>query len=432
MSVRNILVGHNLIAVSANLQEEAINTEQDLDTSMLVEIGNVINLTPRRESNIDEARGKEEADDIYDLGAISEGSLNFNKAMPQHFAFILAYALGQCSSAAAGATGYKHTITPMELDLFQAQSNPGFTLAMRLGDQVLKRRFASMFVDSFTATFESDAWVKLSAAIKGTGKYTDNVTEETLEELDDAESITLAANGVQGASAATRLANVQRIIAEYPSTGVWTDVEYSAVSDAAPAVITITSLGGAGATVDYKVMYVPTEPAWCTFPARIVETPMRVVQLVINVGGKWTGTAISGGHEVGSALKGFTWTFKNGITPELSLGSGLSSYANRALRTGREQSISMSRDFYDMIYQLHIADNDDFVVHCIAEGAEYEDGHNYTVEVVFPKCRVLSAPLGVDGKRLNEKPAITILEDDTYGSVIAYVKNKVETYAATA
>lgn len=429
---RDFFAHNNLIAVSANLKETAMNTEQTLDTSMLVDMGDVINLAPRRESNIDEARGKEEADDVYDLGGIAEGNLNFNKAMPQHFAFVLAYALGQCASAAAGTTGYKHTITPLAGDLLESQSNPGFTLAMRLGNQILKRRLASMFIDSFAATFESDAWVKLSAAIKGTGKYTDNVIGETLTALDNATSLTLAANGVQGADAATRLKNVQRIIAEYPSTGVWTDVTYSAVSGATPAVITITSVGGAGASISYKVMYIPTEPAWCTFPSRIVETPLRVVQLKVNIGGKWNGSAIAGGHEIGGVLKGFVWNFKNNITPELSLGSGLSSYANRALRTGREQSLELNRDFYDYVYQQHIYDNDDFVIHAIAEGAEYETGHKYTVQVVFPKVRVLKSPIGVGDKRLNEKLDITVLEDDTYGSVVAYVKNKVEKYAAAA
>lgn len=432
MSVRNILAGHNLVAVSANLREPAINTEQTLDTSMLVDMADVINLTPRRESNIDEARGKEEADDIYDLGGIAEGNLNFSKAMPQHFAFVLAYALGSCASVAAGSTGYKHTITPMLADLFETQSNPGFTLAMRLGNQVLKRRLASMFIDSFNAVFESDAWVKLSAAVKGTGKYTDNMYHETLTALDNATSLTLAANGVQGADAATRLTNVQRIIAQYPSTGVWADVAYSAVSGATPAVITITSVGGAGASISYKIMYIPTESGWMTFPSRIVETPLRVVQLKVNIGGKWNGSAIAGGHEIGGILKGLTWNFKNGITPELSLGSGLVSYANRALRSGREQSLDLNRDFYDYVYQQHIYDNDDFVIHAIAEGAEYEAGHKYTVQVVFPKVRVLKAPIGVDNKRLNEKSEITILEDDTYGSVVAYVKNKVLKYAAAA
>jgi hypothetical protein len=431
MSIRNIMATYNLLAVSAALRESAINTEQTLDICMLVAMGDIINLNPRRQTNADEAIGKEEPDNIYDMGGLAEATLNFNKAQPQHFAFALAYALGQCASVAAGTTGYKHTITPITFDLDAARSNPSFTAAMRYGNQVLKRRFASMLVDSFTASFTKDEWAKISAAIKGTGKVTDNVYEETLAALDNATSLTLAANGVQGADAATRLANVQRIIAEYPS-GTWVEVAYSAVTAGPPSVITITSVGGSGASINYKVLYIPTESGWMTFPSRVNETPMRVVQLLVNIGGKWNGSAIAGGHQLSAELKSLEWNFKNGITPEFSPGSGNPYYASRAIRTGREQAISLGREFRDYVYQQHIDLNDTFVVYMIAEGAEYEAGHKYTLEVVFPKVAVMSAPIGVDGKRLSEALTLQILEDDIYGSVVAYVKNKQEKYAAAA
>jgi hypothetical protein len=433
MSVRNILATHNLLAISANVRESAINTEQTLDTCMLVAMDDIINLdNSRRVTNADEAIGKEEPDAIYDIGALAEATFNFNKAQPQHFAFIMAYALGQCSSAAAGTTGYKHTITPIIFDLDTARSNPSFTAAMRYGNQVLKRLFASMFVDSFTASFPKDDWVKISATIKGTGKVTANVEEETLSALDNATEITLAANGVQGADAATRLANVHRIYAEYPSTGVWTEVTFSAVSDATPAAITITSLGGSGASVSYKVLYVPTESGWMSFPSRINETPLRVVQLLVNTGGKWDGSSISGGRQLAAELKSLEWSFNNGITPEFTPGSGNLYYADRAIREGRSQSLSLGREFRDYIYQNHIDLNDTFVVYMIAEGAEYESGHKYTVEVVFPQVAVMTAPIGVDGKRLSEDLTLQVMEDDTYGSIVAYVKNKQEKYAAAS
>jgi len=245
---------HNLLAVSANNQETAINTEQTLDTSMLVDMSDVINLEPRREDNAEELTGKEEADTIYDLGNLAACPLTFNKAQPQHLAFLFAYALGTISTAAAG-TGYEHTVTPINNDVDEYRSVPSFTAAMRLGQTVLKRLFASMFIDSFVATFARDDWVKIIGQAKGTGKVTDNVYEETLAGLDNAVSLTLAANGVEGADAQGRLDNMQRIRAEYPSSDVWTEVVYSAVSSATPAVITITSLGGAGASVDYKLLY---------------------------------------------------------------------------------------------------------------------------------------------------------------------------------
>jgi hypothetical protein len=59
---------HNLLAVSANNAETAINTVQTIDTSMLVGMSDVINLEPKRETNADELTGTEEPDTVYDLG----------------------------------------------------------------------------------------------------------------------------------------------------------------------------------------------------------------------------------------------------------------------------------------------------------------------------------------------------------------------------
>lgn len=431
MSIRNILASYNLIGVSANEYESAINTARTCNLGILCKKEDIVQIDRRIQTNADEAIGKEEPDTMYDLGGIAQATLNFDKAQPQHFGFICGYGLGSVSVVAAGSTGYKHTIVPITFDLDEDRSCPSFTLVQRLGNQVLKERFISMFVDSFNASFPKDDWCKLQAVIKGTGYREDNITHESLTALDNATSITLAANGVQGSTAAERLANVQRIIAEYPS-GTWVDVTYSAVSAATPAVITITSVGGAGTSITYKVLYVPTESGWMTFPSRVSETPLRVSQLAVNIGGKWNGTAIAGGHSLAAELKSLEWKFANNMTPEFTPGAGLVSYADRCLRSGRTQSISLGREFRDYVYQQHIDDNDTFVVYCKAEGALYEAGHYYTVETVFPKVAVLKATKGVDANRLSEALDLQVLEDDTYGSVVMNVKNQQAQYCQAA
>jgi hypothetical protein len=425
--MRNFMATHNLIAVSANNKETAINTEQTLDTTLLCDMGDVINLEPRRESNAGEATGYEEPDLVYDLGAKSGARFTFNKAQPQHFAFLMAYALGSIATAAAG-TGYQHTITPIAGDLDADRSNPSFTAAMRFGSTVLKRRFASMFVDGFTATFSKDEWCKILADIKGTGKVSDNIVEETVNAYADATSLTLAANAVQGASAAARLNNVQRIRVEL-TAGQWTEVTYSAVSDATPAVITISAPSVSHVLKDYKILYIPSEAAWCTFPARVTETPLRVSQMTLKLGGTWDGSAFQGGRSMTAEIKQLEWTFKNGIEPEFVPGAG-GTYAARALREGRTQSIKLDREFREYILQQHIDDNDEFGLYILAEGAVYDSPHKYQVELIFPAVAVLSAPISVDGKRLAEAGDLLVLEDSTYGSVIAKVKNLQATYAA--
>lgn len=425
--MRNIMATHDLIAVSANNKEIAINTEQALDTTMLCALGDMINLEPRRETNADEAIGKEEPDTVYDLGALSGATFNFEKGQPQHFAFLLAYALGAISTSAAG-TGHLHAITPISGDEDSVRSLPSFTAAQRFGKTVLKRRFASMFVDSITATFEVDNWCKIVGTIKGTGKVTENIEEEIVSALPTATELTLAANGVEGSTAAERLANVQRIRGEL-TAGVWTEVSYSAVSDATPAVITIEAPGAGGENVNYRALYIPAEAGWMSFPSRETETPLRVSELTLKVGGAWSGSAFEGGRQLTGELKSIEWSLENNI--EIKFVPGASgAYAGRGIRGGRAQKLTLNREFREYILQQHIDANDTLGVYILAEGAVYDDPHKYQVEIIFPKVAVLTAPISADGKRLAEAGDLVVLEDDTYGSVLVNVKNKAATYAA--
>ena len=424
---RSYMATHDLIAVSANTKETAINTEQTLDTTMLCSLGDIINMEHRRESNENEATGKEEPDTLYDLGALSNVSFNFEKAQPQHFAFLLAYALGSPSVAAAGS-GKQHTIVPISGDLDDARSLPSFTAAQRYGNTVLRRRFASMFIDSITATFAKDAWCKITGSIKGTGKVTTNVTEEVVTALGNATSLTLAANGVQGADAATRLQNIQRIRVEL-DTGVWTEVACTAVSAATPAVITITSPGGAATNFNYRILYIPTEAGWMSFPSRVTETPLRVSEMTLKMGGAWSGSAFVGGRNLQAEMKSIDWTFNNNLAVEFVPGAG-GAYASRAIRAGRTQKITLNREMREFIVQQHLVANDTLGIYILAEGAVYDAPHKYQVEIIFPKVGLLTAPISVDGKRLGEAGDLQVLEHDTYGSVIVKVKNLQATYAA--
>jgi len=424
--MRSIRAKKNLLAVSANAKETAINTFATLDTTIAAAMTDIMNLEPRRESNADEATGKEEADLVYDLGNLAGFNLNFEKAQPQHFAFLLAFGMGSVATAAAG-TGYEHTITPIVDDLDEERSNPGFTAAQRFGT-IGKRRFASCFVDSFTAQFNVDSFLKLTAAIKGTGKHEDSVTEESVTAMKNATSLTLAANGVAGSTAAERLANIHRIRVELDS-GVWTEVAFSAVSSATPAVITITAPGATTDTVNYKILYAPTEVSWMTFPAKILETPLRIAETFFTLGGTWNGSAFSGGRVINTEIRSLEWQFNNNMAIEFVPGAG-DAYAGRAFRDGRVQAIKMSREFREFILQQHIKDNDTFGLRVLAQGAVFDDPHKYQVDIVWPKVSVLSSPINVDGKRLAEAGDLLPLQDGTYGSVVVKVKNLQSAYAA--
>ncbi len=426
-SIRNFLATHNLLAVSASLQETAINQEQALDTTFLVDLNTVLNYRALKAANREELTGKEEADRLYDLGGTVAGSLTFSRAQPQHFAFLLAYALGEVSTGPAGTSGYRHVIRPRSGEVDQARSNPSFTAAMRFGRQVMKRRFASCFMDQVRVDLAKDGWAKITGVVKGTGRVTDNTHTEEVTAAYNAGSLTLAAQGVEGASAAERLANLQAVKVLNPSTQAWDEVNYTAVSGETPAVVTITPPGASGANTTYKLYYLPQESGWMAFPDRVEEPPLKVSQLTVNLGGRWNGSSFTGGHTLVAELRRIIWNFQNHLSPERTPGGG--DWANRAFRTGREQKLSFDRDFRDFLVAQSLKDNDYFGVSLKAEGPEFEPGVPYQVELIFPRVAVASAPVKVAQRRLAEEVEFAVLEDDTYGSVIVQVQNLVSGYA---
>jgi hypothetical protein len=430
--MNSIRARHNLIAVSANAMESAFGSTHALDTTMLVDVGDMINIIPRRESNADELTGLEEPDTIYDLGSTAEATFNFNKAQAQHFAFVCGFALGSVATTTSGTIKI-HKITPISNDLDSKRSNPSFTAAQRYGLSVVKRLFHGMLIDSFTATFKTDDWVKLTAQIKGCGVSSPvnqvSVIEEEVTADGDAVSLTLA-NPVVGATAAERLDNVQRIRVELVP-GRWTEVSFSAVSAATPAVVTISNPGGAGTPFTYKVLYAPgPAPAWTTFPARVSESPLRVAKAKVYVDGSYNGTAFLEGKTLTTEINSVEWSFNNNMQLEFAVG-GTGYNPSRAFRDGRTQTLKLDREFRTYMMQQKIDNNETFSLEIECTGDYFPDlGGTYSVKIIFPKLGVLKAPITVNGKRLAEAGDLQVLEDSTYGSVIVIVNNQVSAYAA--
>lgn len=427
-SIRNFLACHNLLAVSANRRETAINVEQTLDTTLMVDLNAGLTYRALKVTNREELTGKEEADRVYDLGGTVSGSLSFSRAQPQHFAFLLAYALGEAESSPLAAGGFRHTLRPRAGEVDGARSNPSFTAAMRYGKTVLKRRFASCFVDQVRVEFAKEGWAKITGTVKGTGKITDNSRVEEVTAAFNAGSLTLT-DGVEGASGDERLSNVQAVQVLNPATQAWGEVSYIAVSAGVPAVLTITPPGGSAELTTYRVYYLPRESEWMAFPPRVEEPPLKVSQLQVTLGGRWDGSKFRGGYPVSAELLRLVWNFRNHLTVERTAGAE-GDYANRAFRTGREQKLELDRDFRDFLLAQNLKENDYLGLHLKAVGPEFADGQHYQVEVVFPRVAVVSAPVRVAQRRVTEEVELAVLEDDTYGSVVVYVQNQVSSYAA--
>ncbi len=421
-----------LIAVSANLKETAINTYQTLDTGMLCDLASIPLIEARRENNADEAHGKEEPDLLYDLGGLTKMRMRFPRCQAQHMAFVGSYGLGVSSSVAAGGTGWRRTISPITGDLDAARSNPSFTMAGRLGKHLEKRRFASNFITGFDLTMDRDSWVVLEADVNGTGRNETTSLKDSIAAAFNTTSLTLT-KAIAGSTAQERLDNCHYVRVLDPTGGQWIDVVVTAASAATPCILTIVAPGGVATSTTYEIIYNQAETggfAWGSFPNRIEEYPLRVSDFLVKIGAKWDGSALTGGHTMQAEINSLKWNCRCGPVPDFTSGGGTYSYANRALREPRSQTVTLDRRFLDMILAQRFSDIEYFSLYGIAEGAEYESSHKYTIEVLWPRVSVKGRPVTVgDKQRLVEAAEFDVFQDDTYGSAILWTKNKVQNYA---
>lgn len=422
--MQNNRANTRLIAGSVQTKEIAINTEQDLDQTLLVGIDDYPHETHRVEPNTDEATGTEEATELYRIGKTMEMPMNFQRLQSNHAAILAAFGLGSVESVVDGS-GYKHTITPIQGDLDADRTNPTMTMAHRVGNAIDHELFASLGCASFTMSFPRDEWVSAQSSWVGTGKATYKNNEEVgISDLDNVTQITLG-GPVQGATAEARLDNLFSLRAYY--NGAWRYITPTAVSADALAVVTFPSLGGAGATIEYRAQYIGSE---LSYPARIVETPLRVSQLYLTEGGTWDGSAFNGGRLICSALSSFEWAFTNeGMTPMFTACAG-GDYAGELKREARNQTLTVNRELRDILAREMLENNEYFQMHAICTAGEFATGEPYTVELIFPRLAYTDRVYSTDRRRIHEGLPIQVMEDATYGSVIVIVKNQVATYAA--
>ncbi len=417
----------NKVAVTAYTAETGINTPGSPDVSMLCQVGDKLKILPNKVANTGENTGTYEATRVDHLGYTTEHPFNWPQMQPQHAAFVLAYLLGTNVDAASGS-GYTHSSTPLSdvIDLYRPA--PCFSVSNQIGE-VYKRRAASMFMNDATFTFKADDWVSLTANAKGTGLYVDNVTSEEVSALDNATSITLAAgHAVQGATDAERLQNVHDIAVEL-AEGVFTDVAYSAVSNASAAVITITSAGGSGATVTYNVTCILTESGWMTFPAVVSQTGLRTAGATITVGGTWNGSAIVGGRSYACEIDTVTWNYSNNYTIHRCFG-GSDVYGGKCRRGERTQKLTISKEMYDYVMTREMQDNRTFSVQLDCQGDEISSGVYYGLKLTWPQLVVMDNPIGSLNNNNAETVDLKPMESATYNSVYAVTTDAVAAYMA--
>ncbi|HOY61623.1 MAG TPA: hypothetical protein PK745_00465 [bacterium] len=418
--MRNFFGTMSIVAVSAAAAEAAMNTAAKLDTRMLVDMANMPKPNALREDNSDEMTGYEEATEEINLGRRAGMSMRFSRMQAQHAAFILAYGMGDVASSDNGSGTYLHLIKPTG-DIMP----PSFTMGARIGANIVGQRFRGNIVDSFKLTIERDKFAVLEAEILGSGALDTDYVDETLTASGTATTLTLA-NAVLDDDAE----NVQSVACELAS-GTWTETTCTGASGTA---ITVTAIAGASGTAkSWRVQY-RTEQAWSALPAAVTEERLKMTDLTISIGGKFSlsGTAVtySGGKSFGGGVTGFTWSYEN-ASQMYGTPAGTGAYANEAIRGKRKQTLTLNRQLRDYIVQ-HLRDEVEYftVRATLASENTFVGAHKYTVDLIWPRVVVRSAELGDDDGKLTEAAEIAVKEDATYGSVVAIIKNAVEEYAS--
>ena len=389
--------------------------------SVALDPGSAITSAETTEHDADTIHGSELPASIFSAGREASGALSQKAAKPDFMAFVLACFFGKCTSEAAGATGFMHTITSDPSPVL-----PTFTAVQKRGGGIMAERLSGNAVDSF-AIEVGDGWVAASADIIGTGHRETNYTKETVTAPANAASITLDANGVHGADALERLANLYRVRAKDGGSDAWSVLSVATVSADVPAAITFAApLGESADPVGYEVDYIPTEPAWCALPDFIDESPMRLVDAKVIVDGHFDGTSITGGEELRGALRSLVISGVNNA--ELRRFPGEGGPAAEVTRARREITISLTESMRTTVRarQADFPEIGRLSLMLVIRGAQMDPGSGkyFGAELVFPNCGILAAPVTTEGGRLAHAGDLVVMDDGTYGGALVRLFNK--------
>ena len=350
----------------------------------------------------DTVHGAELPGRVFAAGRSASGALTQKRARPDFIAFVLSYFFGSCASQAVDG-GYSHLILPdPALDL------PSFTLIQRRGRDVFTERLAGNYVESFRLDL-GEGFASLSAEIIGTGAREVNYERETITAPGNSPSLTLG-QAVSGSTAAERLANVYRVRARGGNLA-WQRAAVTAVSADVPAVLDLAEpFSQSAAPAEFQVDYLPAPPEWCELPEEVDESPLRLVDARVVVDGYWDGMQLLGGEELGPRLVSLSISGRNHL--ELRRFPGAPGPAAAAVRGARELTVALSEDLRDTIraYAADRPDTETVSLFLTLSGAPCGSGFSFGVNLLFPRCAILAAPVTVEAGRLATAADLIVLD----------------------
>lgn len=420
---------YSLIAQSLLLRESAINTAQTMDRSIIWEgdLPQLIARNPADDSN--QRTGTMLGTKLTRAGHTVAWSPSQPQARPQHIAWLMGYGLGSVTTTAPDTGVYLHALSP------QSGNNlPTSTVMARHGggtEAISIERYAGCAVDQFTLATSGD-YLSIQGSVLGTGYCDSDVEREIVAGLDNATSLTLAAKGILGSTAGERLTNLHAVLCSYQqvTNRYVTDVTVSAASAAEPAVLTITSVGGAGASVDYLVIYrTKTGVSWTTFPATVSEDPYRVGNATIKIGGDWNGTTYVGGKTYGCDVRALSISWANNATVQFCM-SGSGDYGDRIYRGRPTLALTMDRELWDWVHQVYARRSENLSLYAKWTQATAITGSYY------PYCEVIIPEFGIESHATSEADGLIVESlnckglNGSYAGLLVNLQDTIATVAA--
>ncbi len=410
------------IQMSRDQQTDQVTAE---NTNMLqhpVELGSRMNFqTPDRTDDGEEINCVEGATQTFEPSHRAEGTFTQAMARPHTINHMMTFAMGGTpTDTSVGATGFRHDGAWLVGNLV-----PTMTVVQREANRADYEQYVGCAVNTLQLSL-ADNFVAMEASLMGTGLRNTQSQRIFVTALDNAVSLTLTDDdsndfGVAGSDGPERLLNVSAVRAKVDGTTEWVDANVTLVSGATPAILTIDTIGGAGASVVYEVFFfTSTGVAWATPASGNAASPLTLVNAQVNVMGSWDGTTWTDGFDL-DATTGETVEFNlnNNLVARNIPNQSQTLHAQEIRRSDqREATITLTRRFADPIYKL-LADQNtqDFSLRFVVQGAVMDAGdtERYGFEIVIPQARFTSsAEVTTEEGELAHTLNIKAMNDTTY------------------
>jgi hypothetical protein len=172
-------------------------------------------------------------------------------------------------------------------------------------------------------------------------------------------------------------------------------------------------------------------------PAVVAESYLRYGDVNFTRGGSLSGTvaggtlAVTGGSTFKADLRNFEWTIDNQAIPIYEMGDN-SGFVTRVERGDRfTHDLKAVLEMQDDAHKTGLINGTEYVLNIPIEGNVIPGGSGafqFTCELIFPKVVYREAKKDVDGRSVIVNADFQVLEDSTYGSIIAKIINEQSAY----